>query len=184
MPGNLGGHFDPEADTDDWDVTFFGALGGGTAVGAATLLFGFRSRLMRQYLKFQFVGAGLGAGLFGGYDPQETTRFDCSLADWLALKPSMPKPFSSMDLVSAIGRVGVLSVATPGKAGWGYTRLILTAIVKDESGERYLFDRFDYLGSGAGTGGIAAGVYWGKWVFLGHPSGSEMSTNWTEKPCR
>lgn len=168
-------------DVDDWEVTFIGGLAGS---GACGLFFGFRSINLRQYLKFSFVGGGLGLGIMGSWNDPQDVEFDCSRADWRRMKPSIPEPFSSSNLTNANGRVSLYSFGTPGKIGFGYTRFIVTAVYDGPLRQGMLFDKFEFGGTGFGTGGVSAGVHLGRWVFLGLPSGSQMNNNWTKPLCK
>jgi hypothetical protein len=170
-------------DTSDWEVAPVGGVAGGSGVGAGSLFFGFRSPLLKQYLKFAFVGGGVAAGLVGGWTDPTVVEFDCSRADWRPMAAAISEPFSASNLCNAHGRVGVISIGTPGRIGWGYTRLVLTAIYSGPRRRGYLFDRFDFGGWGLGTGGLGLGVMWGEWVFLGLPEAFEINANWTKAVC-
>lgn len=174
-------------DTWDWEVAFIGGAAGGTSLGAGGLFFGFRSLSLEQFLKFCFVSAGVAAGLAGSWNDPQDQEFDCSRADWRPLRSAMKEPFSATNLCDAKGRIGILSAATPGHKylpiGWGYTKMILTGLYDGPKRAGYLFDKYDYSGTGFGTDGLAAGVFWGKWVFLGVPEPTRLNFNWKKPVC-
>lgn len=174
----------PLLDTNDWEVAYIGGVGGGGGVGAGSLFFAIRSPSLEQYLKFVFIGGGAGAGLIGGWSDQHTVEFDCSRASWVPMLSAIPEPFSASNLCNAYGRVSLLSIGTPGKIGWGYTKAIITAIYNGPMRQGYLFDKFEFGGTGFGTGGLGAGVFWGEWVYFGPPEIREMNNNWTKPVCR
>lgn len=174
----------PVQDTKDWEVAYIGGGSGGAGLGAATFFFAFRSPSLNQYLKFAFVGAGAGAGVVAGWDDPDEVAFDCSRADWRPLISAIYEPFSASNMCNAHGRVSVLSVSTPGPIGWGYTHLLITAIYSGPQRKGYLFDKFEFGGTGFGSGDAGIGVFWGKWIYLGPPEGWYMNNNWTKPVCK
>jgi len=171
-------------DTDDWEIAVLGSLGGGTGLGAGYCSFAVRSPRLDVYARLIFVGGGAGAGVYGGRTMPPTQHYtDCSKVDWISLRKSISEPFSMSNWCNAKGRVSTIAIASPGKLGWGYTRMIITAIYDGPKREGYLFDKHHLSGIGMGTGGLGLGVMWGAWRLLDVPEPHQLDADWTKPVC-
>jgi hypothetical protein len=172
-------------DTDDWEIAVIGNLGGGTLLGAGYATFAVRSARLKAYARLVFVGAGAGAGVYGGRTMPPTEHYiDCSMVDWFSLRKSIAEPFSLSNWCNADGRVSTIAIASPGALGWGYTRMIVTAVYEGPKRKGYLFDKHHLAGTGVGTGGLGLGVMWGAWRLLDIPKEHQIDADWTKPVCK